>query len=296
MPTPLNGDFRVDEDSVARLVRHHLELPVKGLFVAGTCGEGPWLRDECRWRLLRAAVSAAEGRLRIAMQVSDNSSVRILENIEAARENGADLAVIAEPYFLMNRTPGNLLALYERSISESSLPVCIYNRGQHANVRLPMEILAPLYALRGVVAIKDSSSDPVSRDIALAARRARPELRLMNGDEFLVSEYFAAGYDAALLGGCAFNACYADAIRTAWLADDAEKAIRLNVMMKELNWAVYGGQDGGCWLAGVKTLLVKMGIFTTAQHFLNYPLSTSCAETVGDLALTRSFLSPSIEP
>jgi 4-hydroxy-tetrahydrodipicolinate synthase len=44
-PTPLDSKRRVDNASVKRLVAHHLRLGVKGLFLAGTCGEGPWLPD-----------------------------------------------------------------------------------------------------------------------------------------------------------------------------------------------------------------------------------------------------------
>jgi len=294
-PTPFDENYRIDEASVVRLVRHHLQLSVKGLFLAGTCGEGPWMRDDCRWRLLRTAVAAAEGKMRTAMQVSDNSAARILENIDAAYHGGADMVVIAEPFFLMNATPGNLIALYEKAVSGSSLPVCIYNRGRHANVKLPAEVLKVIYQLPGVVAIKDSSADPASREIALEARRKRPELRLLNGDEFLVSEHFEAGYDSVLLGGCVFNAGYARAIRDAWRQGDQKQALRLNEAMKELNWTVYGGRDNACWLAGLKHLLVKMGIFSTENHFLNFSLSTECAAAIEDLVQRGNFLQPEVE-
>ena len=40
-PTPLTQKMTVDTQSVKRMVDRHLRLGIKGLFVAGTCGEGP---------------------------------------------------------------------------------------------------------------------------------------------------------------------------------------------------------------------------------------------------------------
>jgi len=34
-------DREVDRESLGRMVEHHVRLGVDGLFLAGTCGEGP---------------------------------------------------------------------------------------------------------------------------------------------------------------------------------------------------------------------------------------------------------------
>lgn len=98
-PTPLTPDRRVDPASVKRLVEHHVKMGVTGLMLAGTCGEGPWLPDAERETLVRTAAAASGGRLRIAMQVTDNSAGRTLANIEKAAAWGVEIAVVAQPYF-----------------------------------------------------------------------------------------------------------------------------------------------------------------------------------------------------
>jgi len=40
-PTPFTMDREVDRESLGRMVEHHVRLGVDGLFLAGTCGEGP---------------------------------------------------------------------------------------------------------------------------------------------------------------------------------------------------------------------------------------------------------------
>src|SRR4051812_33177871 len=133
-PTPLTPDLRVDAPSVERMVQDALRDGIKGLFVAGTCGEGPWLPDRERRRLVQLAAKAAGGRLKIAAQVSDNSVPRILDNIHAVAEAGADYAIIAAPAIFMNATPERIVALFAEAAQASPLPVGIYDLGEHRPV------------------------------------------------------------------------------------------------------------------------------------------------------------------
>ncbi|NSW56367.1 MAG: dihydrodipicolinate synthase family protein [Armatimonadetes bacterium] len=279
-PTPFNDDMTLDEASVERMVEHHLRLGVKGLFLAGTCGEGAWMPDSTRRALVRATVKASAGRLVIAVQVTDNSSARILDNIAMAAEDGADVAVIAPPYFLLNATPDNILALYQEAIRDSSLPVGVYDRGKLGAVVVPDEVLANIYAEDNVVLVKDSSSDDGRRKIALEARRKRPDLLLLNGNEFKCVDYLAAGYDGLLLGGGIFNGYLAGLIMQAVKSGDLTTANALQERMNTMMYAVFGGESIACWLAGQKRLLVEMGIFSTWRHFLRYPLTPECEQDI----------------
>jgi dihydrodipicolinate synthase/N-acetylneuraminate lyase len=292
-PTPYDDALRVDEGSVSRLVEHHLRLGVKGLFLGGTCGEGPWMRDVERRKLVRTTVAAARGQLTVAVQVTDNSSPRILDNIRCAKEDGADLVVIAPPYFLVNGTPANLERLYLEAVRESPLPVGIYDRGQHSAIVVPEAVLRSVYSEPNVVAVKDSSSNPRRRDIALAARRQRPELRLLTGDEFRCVEYLQAGYDGLMLGGAIFNGYLAGQILEAMASGDLSRAKQVERRMVRLMYAVYGGKRISCWLAGVKHLLVEMKMFRTTRGHLNYSLTPRCREAIARvLKKDRSILFP----
>jgi 4-hydroxy-tetrahydrodipicolinate synthase len=243
-----------------------VQLGVRGLLIAGTTGEGPWMTDDQRSVLLRAIVAANRGRLILAMQVTDNSAARILVNARRAKVDGADIAVIAPPHFLLNATPANLLAHYRQAIRQCPLPVGIYDRGRAG---MPDEILPALYAERRVVMIKDSSNDPKRMQIALAARRKG--VTLLNGYEFDCVTYLKAGYDGSLLGGGIFNGYLAGQI-----ADRPELQTRMNRLMYD----VYGGEKIECWMSGLKHLLVQMGIFGTAKNYLNYPLTPACKKNI----------------
>ncbi|MEI6166926.1 MAG: dihydrodipicolinate synthase family protein [bacterium] len=279
-PTPFTNRMAIDTVAVKRLVERHVRFGVKGLFLCGTCGEGPWMPDRERRALVRSAVAAARGRLVIATQVTDNSAARILDNMRVAAEDGADIAVIAPPTCLFNATSVNVAALYLAAIRASPLPVGIYDRGKHAAVFVTDDVLKQIYAEPKVVLIKDSSADVERMKLALSMKQTRPALQLLTGDEFACAAYMRAGYDGLLLGGGIFNARLAGMILEAVRDGQHREADRLQRRMNRLMWDVYGGPKITCWLSGLKHLLVEMGVFRTTGNFLNYPLTSGCRQTI----------------
>ena len=281
-PTPLTQDRHVDIPSVHRLVEHHVKMGVTGLMLAGTCGEGPWLPDREREAMIRTASSAAGKRLRIAVQVTDNSAVRTLANIDEAAKWGAEIVVVAQPYFFLNGTADRQLAFYRDIARHSSLPVGFYDRGKASPYVMPDAHLSELLSEPNIVMVKDSSQLPAHRDLFLAARQQRPGLVLLDGDEFDCVGYLQAGYDGLLLGGGIFNAGLAHRIIRAVRAGDAAEAARLQARMNDLMLRVYGGPKIECWMTGLKELLVQMKLFSTNTNLLGYPLTDECRRQIAD--------------
>ena len=172
-----------------------------------------------------------------------------------------------------------------QAIRESSLPVGVYDRGTYSSIVIPESVLAAAYAEKNVVLVKDSSGQPARRDVALAARSTRPELRLLDGDEFRCVEYLRAGYDGLLLGGGIFNGYLAGKIIAAVAAGDIAQAELHQDHMNRMMWDVYGGKSIACWLSGLKKLLVEMGIFGTWKNIPGYPLTEECVQAIAQVLL-----------
>ena len=272
-PTPFAADGRLDAGSIRRMIDHQVALKVAGVMLAGTCGEGAWLRERDREALTRTAVEAARGRLRIALQVTDNSAGRVLDNIEQAMAGGAGLAVVAEPNFFMNFSSARLLSHFQEVVRRSPLPVGLYERGAAGRYQLDEPHLAELLDEPNLVLVKDSSSQPTRREVFLSARRRRPGWLLLNGNEFQCVDFLVAGYDGLMLGGAIFNAALAHGIIAAVQRGDLAEAGRLQERMNDLMYRVYGGPKIECWLTGLKELLVQMGVFSSSASLLQYPLS-----------------------
>jgi dihydrodipicolinate synthase/N-acetylneuraminate lyase len=233
-PTPLTADLTIDLPSVGKMIREAVASGIQGVFLAGTCGEGPWLPDRERVRLVRAVVAEAKGRLKIAVQATDNSVPRILDNIRQAAEAGADYAIIAAPATFMNATPERIVALFIEAADASPLPVGIYDLGRHRPVMIPENRLQEVYLRPNVHLVKDSSGSPARRAAALDARRVKPALQLFNGDEFHCVDYLTAGYDGFMFGGAAATAPQLRRIAAAFTKGDIEQARSLDDEMKKV--------------------------------------------------------------
>jgi len=279
-PAPFTDAMELDVPSIKRMVEHHVRLGVAGLFLAGTNGEGPWMTDAQRRQLVKTVVRCTAGRMPVAVQVTDNSTARILDNMRQAQAAGADIAVIAPPFFLVNDTPRTLGDLYLDAIRQSPLPVGIYDRGKFGAVVVPDAVLKQIYREKNVVMIKDSSESEAHMRIAVAAKRRRPELKLLTGWEFECVKYLAAGYDGVLLGGGVFNGFLAGKLVAAMAAHNTVLAEKLQARMNRMMFAVYGGKSIACWLAGEKKLLVELGIFTTWKNYLGYTLTPQCEKAI----------------
>ena len=279
-PTPFTKEGKVDENSVGRMIEHHIRLGIRGLFLAGTNGEGPWLPERELRSLFRSAVGYNRGRMVIAVQVTANSAAQILENSEKAAEDGADVAVIAPPFFAAGyaseKTRSDRIArIYLDAVRKNPLPVGMYDRGSFSSVAVPDPVLERVYGEKNVVMVKDSSSNDLRMELALKAKIVRPRLSLLNGYEFGCVRYLKAGYDGLLLGGGVFNGFIARRLWEAARAGDFPRAERLQKKMNRIMYAVYGGKKIRSWLAGEKYLLVRMGIFHTWLNHPDYPLTGS---------------------
>ena len=280
VPTPLTSDLKVDVASLDKMVAAAVAEGVEGLFVAGTCGEGPWLPDRERARLMEATVRVSAGRLKIAAQVSDNSVPRILDNAQVAADCGVDFAIIAPPATLLNATPDRITALFAEAATRCPLPVGIYDLGKHRPIMIPGDRLKELYLLPQVKLVKDSSGMPERRAIALEARAEKPSLRLFNGDEFRCLEYLEAGYDSLLFGGAVAVTPHLRRIGDLFSAGRLEEARAVEAEMKQVLFGIYGGEKIACWLTGLKHYMVRRGLFSTSASFLGYPLTEDCRATI----------------
>lgn len=283
LPTPLTPERTVDVASVGRLIRATIESGVTGVFLGGTCGEGPWLPDDERARLVEAAAAAAQGRLKLAAQVSDNSVPRVRDNVRRMAAAGADIAIVASPATFLNATPDRIVGFFVEAAQTSELPVGIYDLGMLRPISIPIERLAEVYRLPEVCLVKDSSGESARRDVALAVWRERPELMLFNGDEFRCLEYLDAGYPGMMFGGAIAIAPQMQRIAELVQAGRGEEAREADAAMRDRLWGIYGGSAITCWLTGLKHYLVRRGLFASSTSFLDYPLTAECRDYIEKL-------------
>ena len=286
-PTPLTNDFKIDEASIGRLAAHHEKLKINGVFIAGTCGEGPWLSDAMRLGLAKLSVKYNQGKMLLAMQVTDNSALRIIDNIKRIADTGVDIAVIAPPFFQINASQDYLKKIYLEVIEASPLPIGIYHLGKNSKTLVEVGTITEIINHHNVKIIKDSSADPAAMTAIVQARDQRKgELFALNGNEFDCVTYAQSGYDGALLGGACFNGLMANEIIHRVKLSQINDAKLLQTRMNELMFDVFGGKDIHCWLAGQKLMMMKLGVFSTNKTIINYSVDAACEKAI-DAAIER---------
>jgi dihydrodipicolinate synthase/N-acetylneuraminate lyase len=121
--TPLRDDA-LDDDAFEPYVEFLARGGLDGILAFGTTGEGILLRVEERKRAAELFVSAARGRLQVAVHAGAQSRRDTVALAEHAASVGADaVAVIAPPYFALDDAA--LLAHF-RAAAEACAPLPFY--------------------------------------------------------------------------------------------------------------------------------------------------------------------------
>ncbi|NLY03089.1 MAG: dihydrodipicolinate synthase family protein [Rhodopirellula sp.] len=285
-PTPLLADGALDDAGLERLCSQHQRLGVSGLFLAGSCGEGPFLPNRQRAELVRKVRQLAGGTFHLAVQVSDTSPARVRENIAEAAESGADSVVIAAPWLVrfVNRDFARRFFL-ESLECACPVPKGIYVIAQPAETGMDCDFWREIAGHPQVAYLKDSSGSAEYRRAFVQVKARRPELALRTGCEFDVLSAMRDGYGGCLLGTAIFNgAMIARAIAALETGDeDAARAWqdRSNRLLYDLF-----RPDISAWMSGLKYALRAAGLFSTEFSHLAYPLADDDRRRI-DAALQR---------
>ncbi len=155
--TPFSGNC-VDEDSLRKLVEWQIEQGSNGLVPCGTTGESATLSAAEQKRVIELTVEAAAGRVPVIAGCGSNNVAVAIEHLKAAKEFGADAALIVTGYYNKPSQAG-LLASYKAMAEATDLPIVVYNIPSRAVVEISVETLAEIAKLPTVVAVKDATGN-----------------------------------------------------------------------------------------------------------------------------------------
>ncbi|MBE1606550.1 dihydrodipicolinate synthase family protein [Actinopolymorpha pittospori] len=201
--TPLTPDCDVDVPSLARLIDHLLGAGVAGVFVLGTSGEGTFLTDDQRRRVLDTTVAHVAGAVPVLSGIIDASTYRARALLDQALQAGVDAVVACAPFYA--GTHPAEIERHFRYLSERAgdTPLYAYDIPVRVNgTKLTSDSLVRL-GQEGVLAgVKDSSgSDASLRRVLLdRADAGVPGFAVMTGSEISVDVALALGVDGVVPG------------------------------------------------------------------------------------------------
>jgi len=199
--TPLAAQDELDIDGVDRVVEHIIQGGVHGLFILGSCGEGPSLSYRLRREMIARVCERTNGRVPVLVGITDSSFTESINLAEFAEDAGAAAVVASAPfYFAPSQT--ELSGYVQRLHEEVPLPLILYNMPGLTKVTFELATLTELIELPKLLAIKDSSGDlDYYASVANLLNEQRPDMSLLIGPEHLLSASMQRGGAGGVHGG-----------------------------------------------------------------------------------------------
>jgi 4-hydroxy-tetrahydrodipicolinate synthase len=199
---PLITPFRdgvLDEASLRRLLRHYAALPVNGLIIAATSGEGLTLgMAELEWIVELARSEMAEGKryMPICLGLSGSHTRKMCHTLDETAAWPIDGYLIASPYYSRPSQRG-LTQHFSALADHAAWPIVLYNIPYRTAVNLANETLLELAEHPNIVGLKDCCAD---RAQSIDLLRRRPAgFRVLTGEDAQYYEALSDGADGGIL-------------------------------------------------------------------------------------------------
>jgi 4-hydroxy-tetrahydrodipicolinate synthase len=178
--TPFSGG-RVAEDTFAELVEWQIAEGSNALVPCGTTGESATMSASEQRRVIEITVDIARKRVPVIAGCGSNNVAHAIEYLHAAKDVGADAALIVMGYY--NRpSQAGMIAAFKALSDASALPVIVYNIPGRAVVDISVETLAEIGKLPNIVGVKDATGN-LSRVTAQRLASGEGFIQLSGNDE-----------------------------------------------------------------------------------------------------------------
>ncbi|SSV30315.1 4-hydroxy-tetrahydrodipicolinate synthase [Acinetobacter nosocomialis] len=188
--TPMLKDGGVDWKGLEKLVEWHIEQGTNSIVAVGTTGEASTLSMEEHTQVIKEIIRVANKRIPIIAGTGANSTREAIELTKAAKDLGADAALLVTPYY--NKPTQEGLYQHYKAVAEAvELPLILYNVPGRTGVDLSNDTAVRLAEIPNIVGIKDATGD-VPRGKAL--------IEALNGKMSVYSGDDETAWELMLLG------------------------------------------------------------------------------------------------
>ena len=156
--TPMHENGDLDYNSLEKLINFQIDSGISGLVAVGTTGESATIDFSDHIKLIKFFVESAEGRVNIIAGTGANSTEEALLLTKAAKDSGADAALLVSPYY--NKPTQEGLFLHFSEIAEKvDLPQIIYNVPSRTASNVDVSTVGRLCSHKNIIGIKDATGD-----------------------------------------------------------------------------------------------------------------------------------------
>lgn len=194
--TPFDDRERVNHDALADLIDDQIAHGVHGLVINGSTGEFAALTSEERQRNVDVAVTVANGRVPVTVQIGAMTTREAISHAEHAAAHGAFCGMLLCPWY----EPLNEAEIeqYVRAVAAVGLPLMIYNNPAATGWSMRPELIAHLSEITGVRYLKDTTGD--ARRLFRIRELCGDRIGMLNGQDTLALLGFLAGTRGTVWG------------------------------------------------------------------------------------------------
>ena len=193
--TPMHENGDLDYDSLEKLINFQIDSGISGLVAVGTTGESATIDFSDHIKLIKFFVESAEGRVNIIAGTGANSTEEALLLTKAAKDSGADAALLVSPYY--NKPPQEGIYRHHMKIAdEVNLPQILYNVPSRTASFIEPETVLKLSLHENIIGIKDATGDMQNHKKVLDLCKKEIDsdnFLLYSGDDFSFLEFLKLG-------------------------------------------------------------------------------------------------------
>jgi len=156
-PFKRNSTMDLDLEGLRSNIAFLLEQGVHGIVPCGSTGESATLSFEEHEQVIEVTVDEVDGRVPVLAGTGSNNTAEAIRFTEAAKDLGADGALVISPYYNKPNRSG-LVKHYSR-IADIGLPIVMYNVPGRTGQNLLPDLVIELASHPNIVAIKEASGD-----------------------------------------------------------------------------------------------------------------------------------------
>ncbi|KHN68212.1 4-hydroxy-tetrahydrodipicolinate synthase [Acinetobacter calcoaceticus] len=269
--TPMLKDGGVDWKGLEKLVEWHIEQGTNSIVAVGTTGEASTLSMEEHTQVIKEIIRVANKRIPIIAGTGANSTREAIELTKAAKDLGADAALLVTPYY--NKPTQEGLYQHYKAIAEAvELPLILYNVPGRTGVDLANDTAVRLAEIPNIVGIKDATGD-VPRGKALI-EALNGKMAVYSGDDETAWELMLLGADGNISVTANVAPKAMSEVCAVAIAKDEQQAKTINNKIANLHNILFCESNP----IPVKWALHEMGLIDTGIRLPLTPLAEQYRE------------------
>jgi 4-hydroxy-tetrahydrodipicolinate synthase len=193
--TPMREDGAVDHEALAKLVDRTVDAGTAAIVSVGTTGESATLTVAEHTDVIRTTIQVVAGRIPVIAGTGANSTAEAIHLTEAAKQAGADAALLVTPYY--NKPPQEGLYRHFKAVAEAvELPQILYNVPARTGCDMLPSTVERLAAVPNIVGLKEALGT-LDRSRELVAL-GLADFALYSGDDATARESMLAGFHGTI--------------------------------------------------------------------------------------------------